>query len=221
MSTKRRDGTPSSTSGADGENKAPERNSRHGPSITNSRRAFGLTALAQLSWPLAQAVTRRHGFASSEILRHWEHIVGPHLHAHCMPERLRFMPQTGAEQNGQNRPGELREGVLTIRAEGAAALELQHVTRQVMERINSYFGFAAVHRIKIVQGPLPRRRRLYKPVPKRLSDAQNRLLEERLAPIANPSLRQALNRLGQQILGEAGTLAKTGGKRGEKERHGA
>lgn len=211
MSTKRRDGTLSSASSG-GENKTPERNFSQNQPYAKPPRSFGLTMLSQLSWPLAQAVTRRHGFASSEILRHWERIVGPHLHAHCMPERLRFLPLGHGEQNGENLSGEMREGVLTIRAEGAAALELQHMTRQVMERINSYFGFAAVHRIKIVQGPLPRRRRLYKPVPKRLSDAQYRLLEERLAPIANPSLKQALSRLGQQILGESGTLTKTGGK---------
>jgi hypothetical protein len=50
-------------------------------------------------------------------------------------------------------------GTLTVRVEGAYALELQHLAPQVMERVNRYFGWACVGRMAIRQGPVTRRTR--------------------------------------------------------------
>ena len=48
-----------------------------------------------------------------------------------------------------------RDGVLKLRAAPGAALELQHRAPLIIERINLFFGRAAVTRLALVQGPLP------------------------------------------------------------------
>jgi hypothetical protein len=151
--------------------------------------------LAAGCWSVTQNITCRRGFASTEILRHWEHIVGTHLGVSCRPEHLRYIAPRRAD--GAEVPG---EAILTIRAEGAAALELPYAAPQIIERINSYFGFRAVGQIKILQGPLPRRKRPYKRAQRKLSREELRRLDERLSGIANPALRRALYRLGEGVL---------------------
>ena len=48
-------------------------------------------------------------------------------------------------------------GVLTLKAEPAASLFLQHESRALCDRINDYLGRPAVSRLRFVQGPLARR----------------------------------------------------------------
>ena len=45
---------------------------------------------------------------------------------------------------------------MTLRCLGAMALELQHQTPMLLERINSYFGYRAVAQLRLVQGSLRR-----------------------------------------------------------------
>ena len=40
-------------------------------------------------------------------------------------------------------------------ASGGLAMELQHFEPVLVERINAYFGYPAVARVKLIQGPLP------------------------------------------------------------------
>ena len=44
--------------------------------------------------------------------------------------------------------------VLVIACEGVAALHLQHETGEIISRINAFFGFNAIGRIRIVQKPV-------------------------------------------------------------------
>jgi hypothetical protein len=45
-------------------------------------------------------------------------------------------------------------GALTLKAEPAASVFLQHETRTLCERINAYLGRSAVHRLRFVYGAL-------------------------------------------------------------------
>ncbi len=71
---------------------------------------------------------------------------------------LRWTEIAGAETARLARPIKLSEsasgGVLTLKAEPAAALFLQHESRALCARINSYLGRVAVARLRFVQGAL-------------------------------------------------------------------
>jgi hypothetical protein len=57
----------------------------------------------------------------------------------------------GDDEEG-GRPG----GTLILRVDPARALDVEYRARQIIDRINAYFGYRAVETLKIVQAPLPK-----------------------------------------------------------------
>ena len=103
------------------------------------RRGGGLRRLPELLQRLLDPAARRRGLAEARLLTDWPLVIGPQLGARCQPVRL-----TG----GRDGTG----GVLTIHVGGASALELQHSAPQVLERINGFFGYPAVARLRLNSG---------------------------------------------------------------------
>jgi hypothetical protein len=133
-------------------------------------------------------MAHRRGFAEAAILAEWASIVGPLLSGRCQPVRVDF-PR-----------GRAKGGTLELHARGGAALELQHLAPQVVERVNAYFGFAAVRRIRLVQGtpPPPRgvtARRSSVP----LRPEEENELREMVGSLAEEPLGRALLELGRQM----------------------
>jgi hypothetical protein len=91
---------------------------------------------------VARTALHRAGFADPTLVLHWEEIAGPETARLAQPVKL-----------GESASG----GVLTLRAEPGAALFLQHESRALCERINTYLGRAAVARLRFVQGAVVRR----------------------------------------------------------------
>ncbi|HKO08155.1 MAG TPA: DUF721 domain-containing protein [Alphaproteobacteria bacterium] len=169
-----------------------------------TRSGGGARSLAQLLPKLTRAVMGKRGFAEAGLLTDWPAVVGQDIAAKALPERLDF-PR-----------GERSEGTLHLRVEGAWALAFQHLEPQLLERINAYFGYRAVSRLKLHQGPLPRRAETPPPgtAPSAVEKsgaaaAAEAGLAEELAAVENPALRAALARLSQAL--QSGTQA---GKKG-------
>ncbi len=117
------------------------------------RERRGAQPLASLLDNAIEPALKARGFASSAIHMHWAEIVGPELARWCEPASLRWPPRP---------PGaaEIKEGAtLTIRVEGAFALDLQHRAPQVVDRINGYFGWRCVERLASSRALCARRRR--------------------------------------------------------------
>lgn len=87
--------------------------------------------------PLGAAVFARAGFADPTLVLRWPDIVGREVARVARPIRL----TRGASG-----------GVLTVLSEPAAALFLQHESRMLCERINTYLGQETVARLRFVQG---------------------------------------------------------------------
>ena len=137
----------------------------------------------------AAEVLRRRGFAHGAIVTRWAEIVGAHLAAESAPERLVF------------RRDEAVGATLHVRAAGALALDLQHLAPIVIERINAFFGFSAVARIALTQGPLPRRKAKRPALERYLNAEESATLAAAVAPARDPDLREALAALGRRVLG--------------------
>lgn len=82
---------------------------------------------------------KKRGFSKDELLRHWEAIVGVELGRRCQPVKL--------VQN-TSRPG---EGALHVRTRSVWALEIQHATPVILERLAIYYGYRIASRIVILQ----------------------------------------------------------------------
>ena len=93
---------------------------------------------------IAAKTLRRRGFADSEIIARWPEIVGAEMGALSLPERItRHRGRDGAWAS-----------VLTVRVEMGAALEIQHRTTEILERLAAFCGASAPERLRFVQGPL-------------------------------------------------------------------
>jgi len=149
------------------------------------------------------AVTRaalgKRGLALAALLAEWEAIMGPGLAAATAPIRLvRERPQ------GRESP-EDAGAVLELRAEGAAAVEVQHREPRILERINAHFGYRAVKRLKLRQGPAGFARRARDsavPPIRRPGAAEERALFRQLEGVGDESLRDALAGLGRAVIGK-------------------
>src|SRR3954451_12365957 len=132
---------------------------------------------------------RRFGFVQSSIVSRWAEIVGQRYAKVSSPESIRF--PTGKKAGG----------VLTLLVDGAHAPLIQHLTPMIVDRVNRFFGYAAVNRIVFRQGkppaptPRPERPQL-RPVPKELGEG--------LREIADPELRHCLESLAAQIVASSG-----------------
>jgi hypothetical protein len=125
------------------------------------------------------------GFKRHEILTSWALIVGDPLASFTLPVRIIHAPG-GA--------------TVVIRVDGGAALEIQHMAPQILERINSFLGGPVVARIKLVQGSIPKR---FKPAVKpdrALSPEETGALSDATHHIADQKLRESLVALGRRIL---------------------
>lgn len=158
------------------------------------------TAVGKHVDKLTRGVFSAHGFAYAQILTHWETIVGPELAEFCRPSRLRWPKGQERIKDERRRLG----GTLTITVEGPAAIELQHGTPQIMERLNTFYGYQAVTEIRIVQGRVSDMHGLKtRSGPPKLSSSRETELEARLGAVEEDELRSALARLGRGALSTA------------------
>ena len=131
----------------------------------------------------------KQGFAARELVTRWAEIAGPEVAAHSEPLKIQWpRPVEGQPQE---------PATLILRVEGPAALEIQHSSDVILQRVNRFFGWSAVGRLALRQAPLVRRD---KPKAWRAPDAADVAeLEKTLSSVEDEELRTALARLGASI----------------------
>jgi hypothetical protein len=155
----------------------------------DSERSCRARSAGELVGAVGDQSFRRFGFVQNSIVSRWAEIVGERYARVSAPESIRF--PTGRKAGG----------VLTLLVDGAHAPLIQHLTPTIVERVNRFFGHAAINRIVFRQGkpprPAPRPARPHlRPVPKELGEG--------LREIADPELRACLESLAAQIVASSG-----------------
>jgi hypothetical protein len=147
--------------------------------------------IADLMPQIGRAAFRRFGFVQSSVVTRWPEIVGERHARVCMPESIRFPP------------GEKSEGIMQLVVLPAHAPLIQHVIPEIMERVNRFFGYKAVVRVKLRQGAVKPRRATdgtedrpkgpvsLKPIPIELGES--------LRDIGDPELRTVLESLARSL----------------------
>jgi hypothetical protein len=135
---------------------------------------------------------KTQGFASAEIIARWGTIVGSEIAAHCEPAKINW-PRTVGDA-----PPE--PATLVLRVEGPAAIEIQHLSAVILERVNRFFGWQAIGRLALRQAPLRRREPPTPPAPP--DPAEQARIADSLPQIEDEPLRQALARLGAALKGK-------------------
>jgi len=161
------------------------------PRVYERPRGGPARPVAELVPQIGRAAFRRFGFVQSSVVTRWPEIVGARHAQVCMPEAIRFPP------------GEKSEGILQLVVLPAHAPLIQHVIPEIIERVNRFFGYKAVARVKLRQGAVkpphaeaPRGIKdsgppSLKPIPMELGDS--------LRDIGDPELRTVLESLARSL----------------------
>lgn len=152
-------------------------------------RANRSRAVAELLPAIGGTAFRKFGFVQSSVVSRWPEIVGERFAGVSAPESIRF-PH-----------GQKQDGVLTLTVRGAHAPMMQHVIPEIMERVNRFFGYAAVARVTIRQGEVAKPRPRAAPPSIKIMPVD---MGQSLKGIADPELRAVLESLA------AGVAATTG-----------
>jgi hypothetical protein len=144
-------------------------------------------AISDLMPEVGRTAFRRFGFVQSSVVTRWPEIVGPRHAEACVPEAIRFPP------------GEKAEGILELVVVPARAPLIQHVIPEIIERVNRFFGYRAVARVKLRQGAVqpPKGKEpasappSLKPIPMELGES--------LRDIGDPELRTVLESLARSL----------------------
>jgi hypothetical protein len=131
----------------------------------------------------------KQGFAARELVTRWAEIAGADVAAHSEPLRMQWPRPV------EGRPQE--PATLVLKVEGPMALEIQHKSDLILQRVNRFFGWSAVGRLALRQAPLSRRDRPQPPAPPDPEAVAQ--IADSLKAVEDDQLRAALARLGAAI----------------------
>ncbi len=139
-----------------------------------------------------------HGFAEPEVLMRWPEVVGERLSALCVPVKVSY---SRAHRLG---------ATLVVRVEGARATEVEHLGPRIIERVNQFYGYRAIDRLKVTQtsrgasGGFAEAPAGYKGPPDAAPSEPGPEAEARAAEltrgIESEALRAALTRMGAHVI---------------------
>ncbi len=151
-------------------------------------------AVAKNIRPLVRELLGKKGIMQLEILSHWQDIVSVDLAAYSFPEKIEF------RQSAKN--GGIAHLVVPS---GAFALELQHREKQIISKINTYFGYNAVSGIRIRQdgefdfASYAKKSEKEKDTQLLVNDDEKKYIEEMSSDVKNEKLKEILIKLGYSV----------------------
>lgn len=145
---------------------------------------------------LTRKAFEKYGFSTATLITDWQPIVGAEMAAWTAPERLKWprLAGDGEAEVENSRRGGRAGATLVLRVDQARALDVQYKSKQIIERINAYFGYAAIAELRIIQGPIASNDK-----PAATPKAVLRPLTREVANVGDEPLRAALARLGASV----------------------
>lgn len=102
----------------------------------SSNKAFaqGLRPLQSLLSENVKKILKKDGFVYFEIIKNWKNIVGEKMFKDVSPVKIKKI-------NNEN--------ILSINVNKKVMIEIEYSRDQIIEKINGYLGFNAIHKIQI------------------------------------------------------------------------
>lgn len=137
----------------------------------------------------------RKYIALGRIVTHWPDIIGADMAARAQPMKIHYRKASGEKDAKKAKS----TATLEIGATSADCAVLQMQKGVILERINQVFGDAWVADLKFThvapdKKPPPKARK------KPLNEEEQKYLAEMLEEVADPDIKQRLDRLGKAIL---------------------
>lgn len=164
----------------------------HKTGYRNARRMRGFERASQLVSRRVRSAGESRGFAVTRLLTHWADIVGPEIASAALPVEINYGRGFGA--------------TLTLLTTGAQAPMLEMQKDDIREKVNACYGYKAVQKIRITQTAstgFAEGRVAFDPAPNppsRQDAAIPPAAEQAASGVSDDNLRQALERLGANVL---------------------
>lgn len=152
--------------------------------------------LSDLMPGLTKGIFGKKNLLFGKMVSQWAHIAGPEIASKATPIDLKF--QRKSQTKGKSGPPP--QAVLHLAVQPAYALEFSYQKGLLIERLNVFFGYAAIKDIKIIQNSqVMDNKKTAKPPPKPLTLQEQQNIDEMTADIADNDLQTALKNLGKAI----------------------
>ncbi|MFM7943709.1 MAG: DciA family protein [Candidatus Fonsibacter sp.] len=135
----------------------------------SSNKAFaqGLRPLQSLLSENVKKILKKDGFIYFEIIKNWKNIVGEKMFKDVSPVKIKKI-------NNEN--------ILSINVNKNVMIEIEYSRDQIIEKINGYLGFNAIHKIQInsidASFKIKKRFTLSDNILKKINEIKNKNLKE-------------------------------------------
>ncbi len=137
-------------------------------------------------------VMQQRAGMTMQLVMAWEDIVGPNHADYTRPEKLEW-PRAYSDDEP------FQPATLKIACDGARSIYVQHEAGQIVDRVNTFFGFYAVDRVRIVQKPVQSTAKPCRKKPAPLDQRQKQRLADLLNSVEDENLRNALQKMGEGV----------------------
>jgi hypothetical protein len=153
----------------------------------------GARPVGDLVSQLLDPVLARKAGMTTGLIAAWAELVGAKLGGVCRPEKLVWPPRL-------HEADPFQPATLVVACEGASVLRLQHQTSELIARVNAFFGYPAIDRLKIVQRAVTQPRLDRRPVLRGLKASEVSDIAAMTDRIEDPRLKAALAAFGTSVL---------------------
>jgi hypothetical protein len=122
-------------------------------------------------------IIKKKGHIFSETLNNWKYIVGEDVFQICYPKSFKNSNKFGVS-------------VLEIMVKRGHEVDLEYSKKQIMDKMNSFFGYTAVKKLKFVSFDDAQTK--FKKVKKDNSRVTNSKYEDRIKDIKNDKIKKSL-----------------------------
>ncbi len=166
----------------------PRKKTAQAPARPARMRGGEARGIADLIPAIGETSFRKFGFIQSSLLSRWAEIAGPRYASMASPESIAFAR------------GKKAKGTLHLVVTSATAIFMQHAEPEIIARVNRFFGYEAVARIRYRHGALTRPKR---PEPRPAAPPSLKPISiapaDGLKPIGDPELQTVLERLARSM----------------------
>ncbi|MGL4404293.1 MAG: DUF721 domain-containing protein, partial [Notoacmeibacter sp.] len=150
------------------------------------KRSFNAVPLSELVPELLDPVMQKRAGLTTALIGAWLEIAGERIGRFSSPSKIGW-----SRANASSDP--FAPATLFINADPAVALALQHETSAIISRINGFFGYPAIDRVKITQKQV--QMNLGKQIKRKPNASDLEMALKKVALVENDALREALAQL--------------------------
>ncbi|MBL8677396.1 MAG: DUF721 domain-containing protein [Alphaproteobacteria bacterium] len=148
---------------------------------------FGPVRLGLFTQRLVKPVFKNRGLMEGRIITHWPQIVGEKFAHISFAEKITF-PK-----------GKRSEGTLHLNVTSSGALLFQYAQDLILERVNTFFGYKALSKLRMIHDLKLQREVKTPSTPKILTEEEKAWLKKQTEGVEDSELQAYLQRLGEAV----------------------